>query len=147
MISQKDYIDMLDQLRKMKTVNDNQRKLQQFSIERLLRKYSEERPPMCYSQAAIELAQSLGITLNIKHHGHIHHIRKQGVMITLDHANTINDLFKRVMNPNEKIVDILNDNITIAITTDEDLKLNALKCRKNRTGGYQSCYKEAGILL
>lgn len=145
-----DFQIVLISLRNYSPTTSGEKKLYKKTIEAILRKYSEQRPPTHISDKAKAAAASLGIALNINQnircHADLHKLCKLGLDVTLDHCNPIDELIGKVTNTTIQVNNILNDNITALITTSENKKLQK-DYKKNRPNGYRDCYEKVGIVI
>jgi len=141
-----EYVNLLNELRRLAQKANYSDKLLRIIIDRLLRKYSEERPPRFISKKVLEEAMKLNLKLVIKKHGDILPIRRQGLKIMFEHVEPINQLVTLVINDNGDMNALLDRNIVAIIMKSEDQLLDE-KHRYNRGENPLETYASLGIEL
>jgi hypothetical protein len=141
-----DYIKIIDSLLALPQETTGMKQLKKITIERVLRKYSDELPPKYISKESYFQANQKNIKLDIEKHGSIHKIRKSSIDITLDHTTPINQLIDELLNGIDVNV-VLDKNFTVAIMKTEDNKLNIKGYRRSRKPNWEHCYKTVSIEL
>lgn len=139
------YITLLERVRNLTQTEDEI--LLKVITDRILRKYSEMRPPKYISKEVLLNAEKLGINVVINKHSDVLVTRKKGLKIRFEHSNSISSLVKRVLQTNEPIKQILDDNIVSIIMEEEDAKLNKNNYKVFRGDDFRECYKSIGIEL
>lgn len=143
MIDKKNYISILEKLLDVPTDNSDESELIRLSIERVLRKYTEERPPLYLSEQLIEKAKMENVNLDIKRHGSVHRINEK-IKITLDHAIPINELISE-LKMTSNVANVIERDFTIAILRSEDEKLNKNGYRRKRNSNWRNCYQDPKV--
>ena len=122
MIDKKNYVSIIKKLLNVPTDNSDESELIRLSMECVLRKFTEERPPLYISEQLIEKAKMENVRLDIKRHGFVHRINEK-IKITLDHGIPINELISE-LKVSSNVADVIDRDFTIAILRAEDEKLN-----------------------
>jgi hypothetical protein len=143
LISEQDYVKALINTRDIGATN---KRMTEYIIDKILRKYTEERPCIYVSQKAIDEANSKKIELDLCNHGQFRKTCGKGIKLRWEHSNIVKDLVAKIIkgiDPNK----VLSDTIVSVIAKDEDDKLNALHYRNKRDPNFLDSYHKAGIKL